>query len=49
MAENRTQLTGDFVKRVAPEVKAAATKAGLLSKDVDLAVAIDARFIPPAM
>ena len=49
MAENRTQLTGDFVKKVAPEVKAAATKAGLLSKDVDLASAIDARFIPPAM
>ena len=49
LAENKTQLTGDFVKKVAPEVKAAATKAGLLSKDVDLAAAIDARFVNAAM
>ncbi len=39
VAENKTQLTGDFVKKVVPEVKQAATSAGLLSADVDLAQA----------
>ena len=45
MAENKTQLTGDFVNKVVPEVKKAATSAGLLSKDVDLAKLIDTRFV----
>lgn len=45
IAENKTQLTGDFVNKVVPEVKQAATSAGLLSKDVDLAKLIDARFV----
>ena len=45
VAENKTQLTGDFVKKVVPEVKKAATEAGLLSKDVDLAKLIDTRFV----
>lgn len=43
--ENKTQLTGDFVNKVVPEVKAAATSAGLLTKDIDLAKLIDARFV----
>jgi NitT/TauT family transport system substrate-binding protein len=45
VAENKTQLTGDFVKKVIPQVKQAATEAGLLSKDVDLAKLIDTRFV----
>jgi NitT/TauT family transport system substrate-binding protein len=45
VADNKTQLTGDFVKKVVPEVKKAATEAGLLSKDVDLAKLIDTRFV----
>jgi len=45
VADNKTQLTGDFVKKVVPEVKKAATEAGLLSQDVDLAKLIDTRFV----
>jgi NitT/TauT family transport system substrate-binding protein len=45
VAENKTQLTGDFVKKIVPEVKAAATSAGLISTDVDLAKLIDTRFV----
>lgn len=45
VAENKTQLTGDFVNKVVPEVKKAATSAGLLSADVDLAKLIDKRFV----
>ena len=43
--ENKTQLTGDFVNKVVPEVKKAAMSAGLLSHDVDLAKLIDTRFV----
>ncbi|WP_303981610.1 ABC transporter substrate-binding protein [Dongia mobilis] len=45
IAENKTQLTGDFVNKVVPEVKKAALSAGLLSADVDLAKLIDTRFV----
>lgn len=48
LAENKTQLTGDFVNKVVPEVEAAATKAGLLTTDVDLAKLIDTRFVAAA-
>jgi NitT/TauT family transport system substrate-binding protein len=48
LAENKTQLTGDFLNKVVPEVKAAATKAGLLTQDVDLGQLIDSRFMDAA-
>lgn len=48
IAENKTQLSGDFLKRVAPDVMAAATKAGILTKAVDFASLIDGRFVDAA-
>jgi NitT/TauT family transport system substrate-binding protein len=48
LAENKTELSGNFVNKVVPEVKAAATKAGLLTQDVDLATLIDSRFMDAA-
>lgn len=45
MAENKKELAGDFTTKVIPEVHAAARKAGILQKDVDLSTAIDARFV----
>jgi len=48
LADNKAQLTGDFVNKVVPEVKAAATKAGLLTQDVDLGQLIDSRFMDAA-
>jgi NitT/TauT family transport system substrate-binding protein len=48
LAENKTQLTGDFLNKVVPEVKAAATKAGLLTQDIDLGQLIDSRFMDAA-
>ncbi len=48
VAENKTQLTGDFLKKVAPDVMAAATKAGILTKTVDFAGLIDGRFVDAA-
>jgi NitT/TauT family transport system substrate-binding protein len=48
LAENKTHLSGDFLTKVVPEVKAAATKAGLITKDVDLAKLIDGRFVDAA-
>ncbi len=45
VAENKTQLTGDFVNKVVPEVKKAAMSAGLISQDVDLAKLIDPRLV----
>lgn len=48
LAENKTQLSGDFLNKVVPEVKAAATKAGLLKQDVDLGKLIDSRFMDAA-
>ena len=48
LAENKTELSGNFLHKVVPEVKAAATKAGLLTKDVDLATLIDSRFMDAA-
>jgi NitT/TauT family transport system substrate-binding protein len=48
LAENKTHLSGDFIQKVVPEVKAAAMKAGLITKDVDLARLIDPRFIDAA-
>lgn len=48
LAENKTQFSGDFLNKVVPEVEAAATKAGLLTKDIDLATLMDGRFIDAA-
>lgn len=48
LAENKTELSGDFVNKVVPEVEAAAAKAGLLTRDVDLATLIDTRFVAAA-
>jgi len=48
LGDNKTQLTGDFLNKVVPEVKAAATKAGLLKQDVDLGKLIDSRFMDAA-
>ena len=48
LAENQTQLSGDFLKKVVPEVKAAATKAGLLTKDVDAGAMIVGKFVDAA-
>ncbi len=44
MAENKTELGGAFTSKVVPEVHAAARKAGILQKDIDLSTAIDSRF-----
>ena len=48
LADNKTQLSGDFLNKVVPEVEAAAVKAGLLTKDVDIGQLIDARFMDVA-
>jgi NitT/TauT family transport system substrate-binding protein len=48
LAENKAQFSGDFLNKVVPEVEAAATKAGLLTKDVDLSKLMDGRFIDAA-
>ncbi|HYM98303.1 MAG TPA: ABC transporter substrate-binding protein, partial [Aestuariivirgaceae bacterium] len=48
LAENKTQFSGDFLNKVVPEVEAAAAKAGLLTKDIDLATLMDGRFIDAA-
>jgi NitT/TauT family transport system substrate-binding protein len=45
LAENKSQFGGDFLNKVVPEVEAAATKAVLLTKDIDLATLMDSRFI----
>jgi NitT/TauT family transport system substrate-binding protein len=48
LAENKTELSGNFVHKVVPEVKAAALKAGVLTQDVDLGTLIDSRFMDAA-
>jgi NitT/TauT family transport system substrate-binding protein len=48
LAENKTELGGNFSSKVIPEVHAAARKAGILQKDVDLTTAIDSRFVDAA-
>jgi NitT/TauT family transport system substrate-binding protein len=48
LAENKAQFSGDFLNKVVPEVEAAATKAGLLTKDVDISKLMDSRFIDAA-
>lgn len=48
LAENKGELGGDFTTKVIPEVEAAALKAGILQKEVDLAGAIDPRFVDAA-
>jgi len=48
LAENKTELGGNFTHKVIPEVHAAARKAGILTKDVDLSTAIDPRFVDAA-
>jgi NitT/TauT family transport system substrate-binding protein len=48
LAENKQQLGGDFLNKVVPAVKDAATKAGILTTDVDVAALIDPRFVNAA-
>jgi NitT/TauT family transport system substrate-binding protein len=48
LAENKTELGGNFSSKVIPEVPAAARTAGILQKDVDLTTAIDSRFVDAA-
>lgn len=48
LAENKAELGGNFTSKVIPEVHAAARKAGILTKDVDLSKAIDTRFVDAA-
>ncbi|MGE3829377.1 MAG: ABC transporter substrate-binding protein [Parvibaculaceae bacterium] len=48
LAENKSELPGNFTTKVIPEVHAAARKAGILQKDVDLSTAIDPRFVDAA-
>ena len=48
LAENKTELGGNFTSKVIPEVHAAARTAGILQKDVDLTTAIDSRFVDAA-
>ena len=48
LAENKTELGGNFTSKVIPEVHKAARAAGILQADVDLSTAIDARFVDAA-
>ena len=48
LSENKQELHGNFVSKVIPDVHAAARKAGILQKDVDLSQAIDTRFVDAA-
>jgi NitT/TauT family transport system substrate-binding protein len=48
IAENKGELAGSFARKVIPEVHAAARKANILQKDVDLTQAIDGRFVDAA-
>jgi len=48
LAENKAQLGGDYLNKVMPAVKDAATKAGILTKDVDAEALIDPRFVAAA-
>ena len=48
LAENKTELGGNFTSKVIPEVHAAARTAGILQKEVDLTTAIDSRFVDAA-
>ncbi len=48
LAENKTELGGNFTTKVIPEVHKAARAAGILQADVDLSTAIDARFVDAA-
>jgi NitT/TauT family transport system substrate-binding protein len=48
LAENKTDLSGNFTSKVIPEVHKAARAAGILQKDIDLSTAIDARFVDAA-
>jgi NitT/TauT family transport system substrate-binding protein len=48
VAENKSQLGGDYKNKVMPAVKDAATKAGILSKDIDAPGLIDPRFVAAA-
>jgi NitT/TauT family transport system substrate-binding protein len=48
LADNKTQLSGDYKNKVMPSVHDAATKAGILTKDVDGGALIDPRFVAAA-
>ncbi|WP_119460275.1 ABC transporter substrate-binding protein [Rhodospirillaceae bacterium SYSU D60014] len=48
LEENQEQLTGDYAGKVVPEVEEAATKAGILTDDVDAEALIEGRFVDAA-
>jgi NitT/TauT family transport system substrate-binding protein len=48
LAENKTAIGGDFPGKVMPAVKDAATKAGILTKDIDPTSLLDPRFVAAA-
>ena len=48
LEENKTAIGGDFPKKVMASVKDAATKAGILTKDIDPASLLDPRFVAAA-
>jgi NitT/TauT family transport system substrate-binding protein len=48
LEENKTAIGGDFAKKVMPSVKDAATKAGILTKEIDPTALLDARFVAAA-
>jgi len=48
LAENQTELNGNFTSKVVPQVLAAARTAGIIQKDVDLSKSIDTRFVDAA-
>jgi NitT/TauT family transport system substrate-binding protein len=48
LAENQTELNGNFTSKVVPQVLAAARTAGIVQKDVDLSKSIDTRFVDAA-
>ncbi len=48
LEENKTAIGGDFPKKVMAAVKDAATKAGILTKDIDPTALLDPRFVAAA-
>jgi NitT/TauT family transport system substrate-binding protein len=48
LEENQERLTGDYAEKVVPEVEDAATKAGILTDDVDAEALIEGRFVDAA-
>jgi hypothetical protein len=45
MAENAEHLSGDYLQKMIPKAKAAATMVGLPTTDVGVAPLVDSRFV----